>query len=51
MILEDKHLTMHLTGQAGGNPVQVNSVVQLADTGSVGHVEDRGRGMPIDERL
>ena len=51
VVLEDKQLTMHLTGQAGGNPVQVNGVVQLADTGSVGHVEVRGRDMPIDERL
>ncbi|MGI9458514.1 MAG: hypothetical protein ACR2NF_00810, partial [Pirellulales bacterium] len=51
VIFEDNQLTMHLTGQAGDNPVQVNGVVQLADTGSVGHVEVRGRDMPIDERL
>ena len=51
VILKDKELTMHLTGQAGGNPVHVNGVVQLTEAGSVGHVEVRGRDIPIDERL
>ncbi len=51
VILENKELTMHLTGQAGGNPVQVNGVIELTDAGTVGHVEVRGRDMPIDERL
>ena len=51
VILENKELTMHLTGQAGGNPVQVNGVIQLTDAGTIGHVEVRGRDMPIDERL
>ena len=51
VILNNKQLTMHLTGQAGGNPVQVNGQMQLTDAGSIGHVEVRGREMPIDERL
>ena len=51
VILNNKQLTMHLTGQAGGNPVQVNGQMQLTDAGSIGHIEVRGREMPLDERL
>jgi len=51
VILDDRIVTLHLTGQAGGNPVQVTGTLRLDDGGSVGHVEVRGTEMPIDDRL
>jgi len=51
VILDDRIVTLHLTGQAGGNPVQVAGTLRLDDGGSVGHVEVRGTEMPIDDRL
>ena len=51
VILDDRQLSLHLTGQAGGNDVQVTGSLQLAEGGSVGHIDVRGTDMPIDDRL
>lgn len=51
VMLDDRIVTVHLTGQAGGNPVQVTGALRLDDGGSVGHIEVRGSDMPIDDRL
>jgi len=51
VILDDRLVTLHLTGQAGGNAVQVTGNVRLLDGGSVGQIVVRGTDMPIDDRL
>ena len=51
VILDDRLVSLHLTGQAGGNAVQVTGSLRLADGGSVGHIDVRGTDMPIDDRL
>lgn len=51
VILDGRNVTIHLTGQAGGNPVQVTGMLRFDKAGSVGHVEIRGTDMPIDDRL
>ena len=49
--LKDGMLAMHLTGQAGGHPVQVEAAVNTSVRGAPGHVEVRGDGMRIDDSL
>lgn len=49
--LKDGMLAMHLTGQAGGHPVQVEAAVNTTIKGAPGHVEVRGDGMRIDDAL
>jgi len=44
-------LAMHLTGQAGGNPVHVAGTLDMAVPGGRGFVEVRGVGMQIDDAL
>jgi len=51
VILNDRLVTLHLTGQAGGNAVQVTGSLRLVEGGSIGHVDVRGTDMPIDDRL
>ena len=48
--LKGELLSMHLTGEAGGHPVQVEAAVGTA-AGSRGFVEVRGDGMRIDDAL
>jgi hypothetical protein len=48
--LKDGLLSMHLTGEAGGHPVQVEAAVGTTP-GSRGFVEVRGDGMRIDDAL
>jgi hypothetical protein len=51
VVLEGRSLSLHLTGQAGGHPVQVAGVMKFEPGGAAGHVEVRGDGMQIDEPL
>jgi hypothetical protein len=51
VVLEGRSLSLHLTGQAGGHPVQVAGAMRFEPGGTAGHVEVRGDGMPIDEPL
>ncbi len=51
VVLEGKSLSLYLTGQAGGQPVQVSGAFQLDSSGSVGHVEVRGEAMRISDSL
>lgn len=51
VILDGRLVTLHLTGQAGGNAVQVTGSVRLLEHGSVGQIEVRGNSLPIDDRL
>ena len=44
-------LALHLTGQAGGHPVQVEGTVARTESGSRGFVEVRGDRMQIDDAL
>jgi hypothetical protein len=48
--LKDDLLSMHLTGEAGGHPVQVEAAVGTAGAPR-GFVEVRGDGMRIDDAL
>jgi len=48
--LTDGLLSLHLTGEAGGHPVQVEGAVATA-AGGRGFVEVRGEGMRIDDTL
>lgn len=49
VVLDSGTLSIHLTGQAGGHPVQVRGAFQTA--ASTGFLEVRGDGMRIDEPL
>lgn len=51
VVLEGRSLSLHLTGQAGGHPVQVTGALAFAAGGATGHVEVRGDGMRIDDAL
>ena len=51
VVLEGRSLSLHLTGQAGGHPVQVTGALDFAASGATGHVEVRGDGMRIDDAL
>jgi hypothetical protein len=51
VVFEGRSLSLHLTGQAGGHPVQVTGAVAFGADGSTGHVEVRGDGMRIDDAL
>jgi hypothetical protein len=44
-------LQLHLTGQAGGHPVQVAGTLDTAEAGGRGFVEVSGAGMRIDDAL
>ena len=48
--LKDEALSLHLTGEAGGHPVQVHGTVATA-AGGRGFIEVRGDGMRIDDAL
>ena len=50
-VLEGRSLSLHLTGQAGGHPVQVTGALSFDQPGATGHVEVRGDGMRIDDAL
>jgi hypothetical protein len=57
VVLEGRTLSIHLTGQAGGHPVQVQGTFRTAPpaanepSGTVGMLEVRGEGMRIDDTL
>ena len=53
VVLEGGLLSIHLTGQAGGHPVQVQGGFRTAVAGAapVGTLEVRGEGMRIDDSL
>ncbi len=48
---KDGTLAMHLTGQAGGHPVQVEGNVARSSAGSTGFIEVRGDRLQIDDAL
>ena len=48
---KDDTLGLHLTGQAGGHPVQVSGTVRTAPAPGTGFIEVRGQGMQIDAAL
>jgi len=51
VVLDQGKLTIHLTGQAGGHPVQVQGAFQAGAEGLPGFLEVRGDGMRIDDGL
>jgi hypothetical protein len=54
VVLQDGTLSIHLSGQAGGHPVQVQGSFRTAPPpagGTVGSLEVRGDGMRIDDAL
>lgn len=51
VVFQGQALSLYLTGQAGGHPVQVAGAFQFEPTGPVGHVEVRGEGMRINDSL
>lgn len=51
VVFQGRDLSLYLTGQAGGHPVQVAGAFQFGSSGAVGHVEVRGEGMRIDDSL
>ncbi len=51
VVLDQGKLTIHLTGQAGGHPVQVQGAFQAGAEGVPGFLEVRGDGMRIDDGL
>jgi hypothetical protein len=51
VVFQDRALSLYLTGQAGGHPVQVAGAFQFDSTGPLGHVEVRGEGMRINDSL
>jgi len=51
VVLEGEQLSIHLTGQAGGHPVQVQGMFRTGVEGVPGFVEVRGDGMRIDDAL
>ncbi|NBW96349.1 MAG: hypothetical protein EBR28_06380 [Planctomycetia bacterium] len=51
VVLEAGQLAIHLTGQAGGHPVQVQGAVRTDADGMPGFVEVRGDAMRIDDGL
>lgn len=51
VVLDQGRLTIHLTGQAGGHPVQVQGAFQTGTDGVPGFLEVRGDGMRIDDAL
>ena len=51
VVLEGERLSIHLTGQAGGHPVQVQGVLRTGADGVPGFIEVRGDGMRIDDAL
>jgi hypothetical protein len=51
VVFQGRALSLYLTGQAGGHPVQVSGAFQFDPAGPVGHVEVRGEGMRIDDSL
>ncbi|MFM8986869.1 MAG: hypothetical protein ACKONH_12600 [Planctomycetia bacterium] len=48
---KDGGLALHLTGQAGGHPVQVDGQLARAEGGTAGFVEVKGDRMQIDDAL
>ena len=48
---KDGGLALHLTGQAGGRPVQVDGQIARAEGGTTGFVEVRGDRLQIDDAL
>ncbi len=48
---KDGGLALHLTGQAGGHPVQVDGQIIRAEGGTTGFVEVRGDRLQIDDAL
>jgi hypothetical protein len=48
---KDDTLGLHLTGQAGGHPVQVSGTIHTATDPGTGFIEVRGQGMQIDAAL
>ncbi len=51
VVMEGEQLSIHLTGQAGGHPVQVQGVLRTGVDGVPGFIEVRGDGMRIDDAL
>jgi len=51
VVLENSSLSLHLTGQAGGHPVQVDGTFQDVASDAKGFLEVRAEGMGIDEGL
>ncbi|MDA1041412.1 MAG: hypothetical protein O3A37_14150, partial [Planctomycetota bacterium] len=51
VVYEGRALSLYLTGQAGGHPVQVSGAFQFEPAGPTGHVEVRGEGMRINDSL
>jgi hypothetical protein len=51
VVFQGRALSLYLTGQAGGHPVQVSGAFQFDPAGPVGHVEVRGEGMRINDSL
>ncbi|MFM7034972.1 MAG: AsmA-like C-terminal region-containing protein [Planctomycetia bacterium] len=51
VVFENRQLSLHLTGQAGGHPVQVAGALRFEPNAASGHVEVRGEGMQIDDSL
>ncbi len=51
VVFQGRALSLYLTGQAGGHPVQVAGAFQFDAAEPVGHVEVRGEGMRINESL
>ncbi len=47
----DGSLALHLTGQAGGHPVQIDGQLARAEAGATGFVEVRGDRLQIDDAL
>ena len=48
---KDDTLGIHLTGQAGGHPVQVHGTMRIAAAPGAGFIEVRGQGLQIDAAL
>jgi hypothetical protein len=51
VVLDKGELSIHLTGQAGGHPVQVQGAFRTSAEGMPGFLEVRGDGMRIDDAL
>ena len=51
VLLDGRVLSIHLTGQAAGHPVQVEGTFRTDAAGTAGFVEVRGDGMRIDDGL
>lgn len=51
VVLQGEQLSIHLTGQAGGHPVQVQGAFRTGGEGMPGFLEVRGDGMRIDDAL